>query len=220
MTTEDQPGNQPAVQTGDQPETHELADATPIEQDHDENYTYHVLVVEDNKTNQFIAEAMLEQAGMIVEIADNGQLGYDFFAAHQHEIDIILMDLHMPVMNGYDSARKIREIDQEIPIVAMTADAISGVDEECRQAGIYHYLSKPFDPVELEQVVQKLARKKAIRSETRLLNQAEGLKLIGNDADLYRQVLQAYYSENVDGPSRLQDLIESSNYAEAAKTHS
>lgn len=82
--------------------------------DHDENYTYHVLVVEDNKTNQFIAEAMLEQAGMIVEIADNGQLGYDFFAAHQHEIDIILMDLHMPVMNGYDSARKIREIDQEI----------------------------------------------------------------------------------------------------------
>ena len=107
---------------------------------------YHILIVEDNKTNQFIAKTILEQSGLRVSIAENGQEGYDSFLNNQHILDLILMDLHMPIMNGYDSAVLIRKIDSEIPIVAMTADAITGVEERCKSIGINHFVSKPFDP--------------------------------------------------------------------------
>lgn len=110
------------------------------------SHPYRVLLVEDNKTNQFIAKTILEQAGFLVSIAENGQEGYDYFVLHSDMIDIILMDLHMPIMNGYDSAALIRKLNIEIPIVAMTADAITGVEDRCRSVGIDHFVSKPFDP--------------------------------------------------------------------------
>jgi len=110
------------------------------------DHQYHILIVEDNKTNQFIARTILNQAGLRVSIAENGQEGYENFLREQNTIDLILMDLHMPIMNGYDSTKLIREIDREIPIVAMTADAITGIEERCMSIGISHFVSKPFDP--------------------------------------------------------------------------
>lgn len=115
-------------------------------QENQVEHAYHLLLVEDNKTNQFIAQTILEQAGFIVSIAENGQEGYNTFVRDRDTIDLILMDLHMPVMNGYDSAMLIRKIDQEIPIIAMTADAIAGVKENCKSVGIDYFVSKPFDP--------------------------------------------------------------------------
>ncbi|NCB74509.1 MAG: transporter substrate-binding domain-containing protein [Clostridia bacterium] len=109
-------------------------------------HPYRVLIVEDNKTNQFISKTILEQAGFLISIAENGQEGYEKYSRDRNIIDVILMDLHMPVMNGYDSTELIRKLDQEIPIVAMTADAISGVEDRCRSLGINHFVSKPFDP--------------------------------------------------------------------------
>ena len=109
-------------------------------------HPYRLLLVEDNKTNQFIAQTILEQEGFRVTIADNGKLGYEYFVKNRDEIDLILMDLHMPVMDGYTAASEIRKIDDEVPIVAMTADAVAGVDEKCKASGMNHYVSKPFDP--------------------------------------------------------------------------
>lgn len=109
-------------------------------------FPYHILLVEDNKTNQFIARSILEGAGFSVTKADNGKEGYDFFVAHQSEIDLILMDIHMPVMDGYTATEWIRKVDAETPIIAMTADAIVGVEEKCRSYGINVYISKPFEP--------------------------------------------------------------------------
>ncbi|NCB51871.1 MAG: transporter substrate-binding domain-containing protein [Clostridia bacterium] len=110
------------------------------------DHAYHLLLVEDNKTNQFIAQIILEQAGFVVSVAENGQEGYNTFIKDRDNIDLILMDLHMPVMNGYDATILIRQIDREIPIVAMTADAITGVKEDCKSIGIDYFVSKPFDP--------------------------------------------------------------------------
>ena len=76
--------------------------------------------------------------------ADNGEEGHRFFTANRTGLDLILMDIHMPVMDGYAASDLIREIDDKIPIVAMTADAIAGVQEECERHGIYHYVSKTF----------------------------------------------------------------------------
>jgi two-component system, sensor histidine kinase and response regulator len=107
---------------------------------------YHILLVEDNSTNQLIAITILESAGFVVSKADNGKEGYDFFANNQQEIDLILMDIHMPVMDGYAATELIRKIDTEIPVIAMTADAIVGVEDKCKSHGFNFYVSKPFEP--------------------------------------------------------------------------
>ena len=107
---------------------------------------YHILLVEDNKTNQLIAQSILSLAGFTVDTADNGQEGCDFFRAHRESVDLILMDIHMPVMDGYTASDLIRQADQETPIIAMTADAVAGVEEKCKSHGIDYYVSKPFEP--------------------------------------------------------------------------
>ncbi|MFA7574621.1 MAG: transporter substrate-binding domain-containing protein [Arcobacteraceae bacterium] len=108
--------------------------------------TYRVLLAEDNKTNQLIAKSLLQRVGIETMIANNGKEAVEQYIKHKDDIDLILMDLHMPVMNGYEAAQEIRKTSSDIPIVAMTADVILGVKEKCEQSGIHHYLSKPFDP--------------------------------------------------------------------------
>lgn len=112
-------------------------------------YPYHLLLVEDNLTNQLIAGTILEQAGFRVSITNNGEEGYHYYKENQKDIELILMDIHMPVMDGYKASELIREFDKDIPIVAMTADAVSGVIETCRSHGIKYYVSKPFEPQQL-----------------------------------------------------------------------
>lgn len=91
-------------------------------------YPYHILVGEDNKTNQFIAQSILAQAGFSVSLADDGG-GYHFIEEHGQDVDLILMDIHMSDMDGYTAPDLIRKINSDVPIVAMTADAIAGVEE-------------------------------------------------------------------------------------------
>ena len=119
-------------------------------------YHYSILVVEDNKTNQFIAQSILEQSGFTVFLADNGQEGVDFFLENKEKLDLILMDLHMPVMNGLDATEMIRKAGSDIPIIAMTADAIAGVEERCKSVGIDYYISKPFEPEQFVETIVKV----------------------------------------------------------------
>lgn len=194
-------------------------------------YPYHVLIVEDNKTNQFIAKSILEQSGFKVSLADNGLEGYEFFATNQKNIDLILMDIQMPVLNGIDSTILIRKIDDDIPIIAMTADAIAGVEEMCKEAGINYYVSKPFEPdlfvetilhviqplkekVKLEEVSEKESDFYNVKS---VLDEMDGIKRVGGKLEIYYMVLEEYYKENKDIPSILNDKIEKQNYEEAIK---
>ena len=134
---------------------------------HTAPFPYHIELVEDNKTNQYIAQTILEQAGFVVLIADDGGDGFRLFKDHRREIDLILMDIHMPDMDGYTASDLIREIDKDVPIVAMTADAIAGVAENCKNHGMEHYVSKPFEPDELiETILQVLNAKDKTRSST------------------------------------------------------
>lgn len=110
------------------------------------DFPYHILVVEDNLTNQFIAKSLLEQSGYVVTLADNGEVGVNYFKAHSDDFHLILMDLHMPVLNGYEASAQIRQMNQDIPIIAMTADAVTGVKEKCLNSGITHFITKPFEP--------------------------------------------------------------------------
>ncbi|NOT31462.1 MAG: response regulator [Planctomycetes bacterium] len=113
-----------------------------------------VLVVEDNLVNQKVTALSLRRMGFDVESAANGQLAVD--AARARRYAAILMDCQMPVMNGFDATQRIRELEfGDVPIIAMTASAMSQDRERCLAAGMNDYLSKPVQKAELERMLQK-----------------------------------------------------------------
>ncbi|MBF0381747.1 MAG: response regulator [Magnetococcales bacterium] len=108
-----------------------------------------VLVVEDNEINQQVATELLEQANVTVLIANNGQEGIDTIKKEQ--LDAVLMDVQMPIMDGLTATKIIRENSEykELPILAMTANAMSGDRDLCLDAGMQDHISKPIDPFDL-----------------------------------------------------------------------
>ena len=107
-----------------------------------------ILLVEDNKINQETIQRTLAKEGYNIQIAENGLEALECLSKNVDEFDIVLMDLHMPVMGGLETAKKIRETEADynkIPIVALTAYAVAGVREECLEAGMSSYVSKPID---------------------------------------------------------------------------
>jgi len=115
-----------------------------------------ILLAEDVLINQIIAIEMLKTAGYLVDVADNGIEAVD--AVEHQPYDLVLMDVHMPSMDGLGATRKIRELGPprgRIPIVALTADAVAGVREQYLAAGMDDFLSKPFNRSELLAVVER-----------------------------------------------------------------
>ena len=114
-----------------------------------------ILLVEDNEINQQAAKEILEQAGLVVEIAENGRLGVE--SVTSGEYDLVLMDVRMPKMDGLEATRRIRALADELeeprfrdlPIVAMTANAMAGDREKSIAAGMNDHINKPIDPNEL-----------------------------------------------------------------------
>ena len=117
-----------------------------------------ILVAEDNPTNQQVAQAILEKAGIAVTIVNNGEEALQ--AVRTTQFDAVLMDIQMPKMNGYEATRLIRELPQgaSIPIVAMTAHAMKGDEEKCLEAGMDGYISKPVNQDRLFHTLWRLVR--------------------------------------------------------------
>ncbi|MBD1395637.1 CHASE3 domain-containing protein [Pontibacter sp. JH31] len=125
----------------------------------------HVLVTEDNVLNQKLAIRVLSDMGFSVEVASNGSEAVQLLQAGQR-FDIILMDIQMPVMDGYEATRVIREeLKIDIPIMAMTAHAMSGEKERCIAYGMNDYLSKPFKARELQSKIYLLLGTDALSPE-------------------------------------------------------
>jgi PAS domain S-box-containing protein len=122
-----------------------------------------ILVVEDNLINQQVAEELLNAEGALVSLAANGQLGVDAVAASQPAFDVVLMDIQMPVLDGYGATRKIREELglTELPIVAMTANAMASDRLACLAAGMNEHVGKPFDMAHLVTVLLKMVGREA-----------------------------------------------------------
>ena len=124
-----------------------------------------LLVVEDNANNQLVARELLEDEGAEVMIAANGLIAVEAVAAADPPFDVVLMDLQMPVMDGYSATRRIREdlAQQTLPIVAMTANAMASDREACLAAGMNEHVGKPFDLDHLVAVLLRLAGRQAGR---------------------------------------------------------
>jgi two-component system, sensor histidine kinase and response regulator len=115
-----------------------------------------ILLAEDNIVNQKVAVRLLERLNFRVSVVGDGRSAIE--AWRDEEFDLILMDCQMPEMDGYEAAREIRRLEggtRHIPIVALTAHAIKGADEECRQAGMDDYLTKPIDSNKLDACLER-----------------------------------------------------------------
>ena len=136
--------------------------ATPAAADYADLAGKHILLCEDHPLNQEIARALLQKKGLVVETAENGQVGLEKFSASAPGYyDVILMDIRMPVLDGYEAAREIRGLERpdakSVPIIAMTAEAFADSIEKAKQAGMNDYITKPVEPEELFWVLQKYA---------------------------------------------------------------
>ncbi|MGL1894511.1 MAG: response regulator [Spirochaetaceae bacterium] len=114
-----------------------------------------ILLVEDNDINQLVAKEILEDKGLDVDIAQNGKIAVDM--VNQNYYDLVFMDIQMPVMDGFTATNIIRrdETKSFLPIIAMTADAMTGVKEEVLNNGMDDYITKPIDPALLFITLEK-----------------------------------------------------------------
>jgi len=175
---------------------------------------YRVLLVEDNGTNQLIAEPLLKQAGIETITASNGKEAVELYLKYKNSIDMILMDLHMPAMDGYEAAEKIRQVSADVPIAALTADVVEGIREKCEQYGMSYLISKPFNPDRFIQTVKDIL---SDRSSRIILDMQQGIRNMGNNAELYQQVLEKYRNENRDTLEKLDLAVREKRFADAAE---
>ncbi|ETX02076.1 MAG: hypothetical protein ETSY1_04940 [Candidatus Entotheonella factor] len=134
-----------------------LAASAALEADEQTHWQFpaaRILVVDDGDANRELVSLVLEEAGLEVEGAENGQVGVD--KALQTAFDIILMDMQMPVMDGQTATRHLRQQGIEVPIIALTAHAMKGFEQEVMAAGCSGYLTKPIDIDGLLQVLADL----------------------------------------------------------------
>ncbi|HIJ39198.1 MAG TPA: response regulator [Rhodospirillaceae bacterium] len=120
-----------------------------------------ILLVEDNELNRILAKDILEIEGALVTVAENGSAAIDLVCQAQQSFDCVLMDIQMPVLSGYDASRRIRENPEfaNLPIIALTANAMSGDRERALAVGMNGYLAKPFEPAEMVALIKSMILK-------------------------------------------------------------
>ena len=198
-----------------------------------------VLLVEDNEINQQVALELLSQAGIDVTIANDGREGVEMLAARPEDIDAVLMDIQMPVMDGYAATREIR-MDarfESLPVIAMTANAMAGDREKALDAGMNDHLAKPIDVTELFDVLGRWVRvaeerRKSIPqgvvpsvpveavSELPLLpgvDTAAGLARMGGNIGLYRKILRQFADRQAGAPQRIRNALQEHDFSTAER---
>ncbi|MCG9695631.1 PAS domain S-box protein [Shewanella sp. Isolate11] len=181
-----------------------------------------ILVVEDNEMNQEVATEFLEQVGVILSIADNGQVALEKLATQK--FDLVLMDCQMPVMDGYQATEAIRKIPElkSLPVIAMTANAMAGDKEMCLRAGMNDHIAKPIEVSVLYQTLLEYLGTKALKTDTKQQGQDEheetdmfwpqhedldidkGLQLVQNSARLYRRIFERFYTGQMHATEQIE----------------
>ena len=194
-----------------------------------------ILVAEDNLTNQEIALAILEGAGIVVEIAKNGKEAVE--AVQRSPFDAVLMDIQMPEMDGYEATRMIRKDSRfkSLPIIAMTAHAMKGDEEKCLEAGMDGYVSKPISQDRLFHTIWKSMKhqKKALYSvepETREaidntvaqteelperlpgINIQDALSALNIDKDVFKHILTGFLKNNKESANKIREAFDKKDW--------
>ena len=187
-----------------------------------------VLLVEDNEINQQVATELLELAQLHVTVADNGEIGVA--KVKVEPFDVVLMDIQMPIMDGYAATKEIRSDPNyaELPIIAMTANAMAGDKEKCLDAGMNDHIAKPIDPKEMYSTLAKWIkpgeREVPLELQQRLAENQDtaeqpsldlpgfdfisALKRIGGNTKTYRRILGQVLEDEADVMERLAQSLD------------
>ncbi len=152
-----------------------------------------VLLVEDGSTNRKLISLVLRRAGAQVTTAENGEIAVNI--ASKESFDVILMDMQMPVMDGYTATRKLRKLGVSLPILALTAHAMAGDEQKCLRAGCSGYVSKPVDADRLLETIAKALGESApeIVEEKQPLAQARLLESrLPTDDPEFREIVEEF----------------------------
>lgn len=178
-----------------------------------------ILLVEDNEINQEVASMFLQKAQIEVDVANNGLEAVEIYKKNQGKYDLILMDLQMPILSGYDATIQIREFDKNIPIVALTAAAMIEDKEKVLKFGMNDHLSKPINSSELYNTIIKYSKKitnkdliysKSLNDENIVLNW-EFLEKSLSNKELINKLLNKFIEQlNTDFASIVEKVRENS----------
>ncbi len=193
-----------------------------------------VLLVEDNEINQQVASELLETFDLYVDIAEDGQEAVDKVknSGSPSKYDIVLMDLQMPVMDGYQATQEIRELTayNDLPIVAMTADVMDGVKKKCTDLGMQDFVTKPINPTDLVVALKKWVKpgkrsfkEKKTKQEILEIPQlasidtAEALGRLNNNVGLFVHLLTKFHKDNQRVIIELKEAVEKEDFGLAKR---
>jgi CheY-like chemotaxis protein len=195
-----------------------------------------ILVVEDNLMNQLVAEELLIRQGASVYLAANGQMGVDAVAAAKPQFDVVLMDLQMPVMDGFDATRAIRQKLglAKLCVIAMSANAMASDREASLAAGMNDHVGKPFEIAQLVELLLRHTGHKAVVETTvqprdqdtkstevqrwsEVIDVEGALTWMGDDLQMYRRFLTSFLDDVRGNADQLQAHFERDERDDAAR---
>lgn len=184
----------------------------------------HILLAEDGLVNQKVAVSLLEQRGHKVTVANNGRQA--IAALDSESFDVVLMDVQMPAMDGFEATAAIREKEKasggHIPIIAMTAHAMKGDRERCLRAGMDGYIAKPIRAKDLYETIEMTAARvwgsqtqdNAIADEKEILDRDQILEQTGANAETLKEIVELFAAESAKLMKRIRDAITSKDTSE------
>ncbi len=183
-----------------------------------------VLLVEDNDINQMIATELLQAVGVTVEVANNGKVALEIlYASPDDHFDVVLMDVQMPVMDGHEASRLIRQEARfkNLPVIAMTAHAMLEERARCMASGMNDHVSKPINPGDFYKMIEKWCPGKLLEQELPVFAETppesaasdelvipgfdvqDGLSRMLGDRDMYLELLQRFRDGQIDTPAKI-----------------
>jgi len=185
------------------------------------NKNLNILIAEDNKINQLFTRKVLEKNNFNTDIAFNGKEVLE--KVKQNEYDLILMDLHMPEMDGYEATKYIREkydaSKKNIPIIALTAAATKGESEKCFAVGMNDYISKPFKPSNMIKKILKLTLKSNKMDEQKNYTDLEYLKgMSGDSPEIIKEMIDLFKEQVPEFTEQMQEYLLDKNWKSLGET--
>ncbi|MEA3353676.1 MAG: ATP-binding protein [Campylobacterota bacterium] len=169
--------------------------------------TSNILLVEDNEMNKEIICSLLDSFNLNIDIASNGQEALEMFIANQNKYSLILMDIQMPVMDGYEASQRIRELDKTIPIIALSANATLQDIEKSLSHGMNTHINKPIEIEKLygifvdyidqcENIEQSKVKETDIsKIDFENIDVKKGLYHVGDNKKLYTKILKRFFED-------------------------
>ena len=179
-------------------------------------YELDVLVAEDYEVNRMLIGELFEQYGLVADFVENGEAAVEQSGAKKY--DVIFMDVNMPVMNGLDATALIRQHDKEIPIIALTANALEGDRERFMSAGMSDYLSKPIDMQALDKIIKTYARRVEVLPDdpithsdmVRTLKEVE--KNLGLSPQIIAKLMDKFIASNSEQLTIMREAVEENDF--------